>query len=147
MLIDALRKQMTAAMKAHKTVEKELLRTALGEITMMAHVQGVEASDALVLEVLKKLRKSTEETLKLTTAPNEKADREEELRLLEGLLPQGPSLETVVTALEAVREGLLTAKNDGQATGIAMKHLKSVGLTADGKLVQSAVAKLRTPSA
>lgn len=142
MLIDELRERMKAAMKAQKTVEKELYRTALGEITMTAHTQGVEASDALVLEVLKKMRKSNEQTLAVAPA-EQRAQLEQELVLLGDLLPKSATLESVLEALGAVTDAVRGAKSDGAATGVAMKHLKSQGVEADGKLVGQAVAKLR----
>lgn len=145
MLIDELKKRMVTAMKAHKTVEKELLRTALGEITMKAHTQGVEASDALVLEVLRKLAKSTEQTMAVAPA-EQKEQLAQELAMLAELLPQAASVDSVRAALEAVSDAIVGAKSDGAATGVAMKHLKSLGLEADGKIVGQAVAALRASS-
>ena len=46
-------------------------------------------------------------------------------------------------ALAPVVDALKAAGNDGQATGVAMKHLKSVGAVVTGKEVTAAVKKLR----
>ena len=42
-----------------------------------------------------------------------------------------------------VSEAILAAGSDGQATGVAMKHLKSSGAVVDGKTVSTAVRTMR----
>ena len=143
MLLDTLRSRMNAAMKAHNTVEKELLRTALGEITMTMNVEGVPGSDDLVIKVLKKLQKSDLETLKLATDDTQKTQLETELKVLGELLPQGLSVDAVVDLLAPVRDAIRAAKAEGPAIGIAMKHLKAAAVDVDGKTVAEAIAKVR----
>jgi uncharacterized protein len=48
-----------------------------------------------------------------------------------------------VAALAPVADAIRAAGNDGQATGVAMKQLKSTGATVDGKTVAAAVKQLR----
>lgn len=143
MLVDDLKKRMMAAMKAHSIVEKELLRTALGEITMQAHTRGVDASDEMVLSVLKKLQKSTEDTLALATDATQREQLDQELGILRGMLPQAASSEAIEAALASAKPAILAAKSDGQATGVAMKQLKAAGLEVDGKAVTKVVATWR----
>jgi uncharacterized protein len=140
MLIDDLKKRMFAAIKAGNTVEKELVRTAVGEITRT----GDEATDERVVGVLKKMMKSTEETLGLVTDEAKRDVLKQELTILESLVPRGLSAEDLVAALAPVAEAITQAGNDGQATGVAMKHLKAQGLSADGKTVGAAVKTLRS---
>jgi uncharacterized protein len=140
MLIDDLKKRMFAAIKAGNTVEKELVRTAVGEITRT----GDEATDERVVGVLKKMMKSTEETLGLVTDEAKRDVLKQELTILESLVPRGLSAEDLVAALAPVAEAIKQAGNDGQATGVAMKHLKAQGLSADGKTVGAAVKTLRS---
>ena len=144
MLLDTLRSRMTAAMKAHNTVEKELLRTALGEITMTMNVEGVAGSDDLVVKVLKKLQKSNQETLKLATDTEQKSQLETELAILGELLPKELSVDGVLEMLAPVRDAIRAARADGPAIGIAMKHLKAGAIDAEGKTVAEAIAKLRS---
>jgi uncharacterized protein YqeY len=134
---------MNAAMKAHNNVEKELLRTALGEITMTMNTEGVPGSDDLVIKVLKKLAKSDQETLKLATDDAQKTQLETELKILSELLPQGLSVDAVVDLLAPVRDAIRAQKADGPAIGIAMKHLKASSVDVDGKVVAEAIAKVR----
>jgi hypothetical protein len=43
-----------------------------------------------------------------------------------------------------VAGAIKAAGNDGQATGVAMKHLKSAGASVDGKTVAEAVKQIRS---
>lgn len=155
MILDDLKKRMMAAMKAEKAatspeqarklnVEKELWRTAIGEITMSANVAGVDASDEMVLGILKKMLKSNEETTKMAAGDSEQATQLGwERELLVAILPAGLSVEAVQEKLAPVAAAITAAKNDGQGVGVAMKHLRSAGIEADGKVVSEAVARLR----
>lgn len=142
MLLDEIRRQMMAAMKAGDTVRKEILRVAMGEITMGAERAG-GADDAFAQQVLRRLVKSNGETLRLSADPAQKAVLQEEIDILEALLPKGMSVEALVEALEPVREAVRSAANEGAATGVAMRHLKSLGAVAPGRDVGDAVRRLR----
>jgi len=141
-LIDEIRRQMMAAMKAGDTVRKEILRVAMGELTMGAERNG-GADDAFAQQVLRRIVKSNAETLKLSTDPAQQAVLQQEIAVLEALLPQGMSTEALDAALEAVRDAVRAAPNEGAATGVAMRHLKVLGLTASGRDVGEAVRRLR----
>lgn len=139
MLIDELKKRMFAAMKANNTVEKELYRTAVGEITRT----GEEATDERVLGVLKKMVKSNEETMNLVKDEAQLAVLKQELALLESFVPKGLSVDDLVALLAPVADAIRGAGNDGQATGVAMKHIKTTGAAVEGKAVAAAVKQLR----
>jgi hypothetical protein len=53
------------------------------------------------------------------------------------------SEDDIVGLLDSVKDALRAAGNDGQATGIAMKHLKPTGAVVDGKTVSAAVKRIR----
>ena len=63
--------------------------------------------------------------------------------ILSELLPKGLSADEITTLLAPVAEAIRGAANDGQATGVAMKHLKSQGVTAGGSDVAQAVRAIR----
>ncbi len=142
MLIDELKQRITAALKAGRTVEKEVLRVALGEI-QIADARGTAVTDELVAAVLRKLIKSNEETLASTTVEADKQRLAEENVILATLLPKSLGVEEIVAALSAIHAEIKAAGNDGQATGVAMKQLKAAGVTANGKDVTLAVKKIR----
>lgn len=142
MLVDDIKKRIQAAMKAGNTLEKEVLRVVLGEI-QTEEARGTKADDALAERVLKKLVKSNRETLQSATDAEQKAALEGEIAILQELLPKSLSVDEIVQALAPVADAIRGAGNDGQATGIAMKHLKASGATVDGKDVAQAVKRLR----
>jgi uncharacterized protein YqeY len=142
MLVDDIKLRIHAAMKAGNTVEKEVLRVALGEI-QTAEARGTATTDESAAAVVRKLIKSNEETLAATGSEADKRTLAEENTVLASLLPKSLGVAEIVEALAALRDALRTAGNDGQATGIAMKHLKSTGAVVSGKDVTEAVKKIR----
>ena len=143
MLKDELKSGMLAAMKAGRAREKNILRLALGEIqTAETRVPEALGHDE-VERILRKLLKSIGESLAATQDEEQQAGLREEVAVLEGYLPKTLSAEEIAAALEPVRAQVLAAGNDGQATGVAMKHLKSSGAVVEGKDVSAAVRALR----
>lgn len=138
MLLDDLKKRMMAAMKAGNVTEKEILRTAIGEIT-----GSFKSTDEEVTAVLKKLVKSNRETLALTTDEVGQATLREEIAVLQSFLPKTLDVDGIVAALEPVKAAVKDAKSDGQAMGVASKHLKSMGAAVESEDVKVAIAKLR----
>jgi len=139
MLIDDIKAAMFAAMKAGNTVEKELLRTAIGEAT----ATGEKPDDAQMTALLRKFVKGNEETRAATTDAATQARLSQELEILKRFLPQTLSVEQIKAALEPVLDAIRSASGEGPATGIAVKHLKSVGALVEGKDVSIAVKALR----
>lgn len=144
MLADEIKKRMFSAMKAGNSVEKEILRVALGEITTQAARGDKPMTDDEVGAVLKKLVKSNQETLSSSEDDAQKKTLEEEITILQSFLPKSLGVDEIVSALAAVADGIKAAGNDGQATGIAMKHLKTTGAIVNGKDVSEAVKKIRS---
>lgn len=143
MLSDQIKARMFQAIKAKATVEKEILRVAMGEITTEAARPGRVGSDEEVQAILRKLVKSNEETLIATTDSVQRAVLAEEVEILSSFLPKSLGLEEITLALAPVLEQIKAAGNDGQATGIAMKQLKTTGAIVNGKDVTLAIKKLR----
>jgi len=143
MLLDAIKAQMFKAMKAGNTVEKEILRVAVGEITTDRAREGRTGSDEEAQALLRKLMKSNDESIASTEDAAKKATLVEENRILAEFLPKSLDVDAIVAALGAVADAVKAAGNEGQATGVAMKHLKSTGAVVQGKDVAAAVKKLR----
>ncbi|MCU0658103.1 MAG: GatB/YqeY domain-containing protein [Polyangiaceae bacterium] len=141
MLSEEIKKRMMAALKAGKVVEKEILRVVLGEV-QTAEARDGALSDASVQAIVRRLIKSNEETL--TVAPeDQKATLADEIAILRTLLPQTLDVPAIVAALASVHDAIRAAGNDGQATGVAMKALKTQGALVEGKDVASAVRQIR----
>lgn len=139
MLLDEIKAAMFAAMKSGNTVEKELLRTAIGEAT----ATGEKPDDAQMTALLRKFVKSNEETQAISADPAAKAKLVQELEILRRFLPQTLNVEQIQAALEPVVAAIRAAAGEGPATGLAVKHLKSIGALVEGKDVSAAVKTLR----
>ena len=143
-LIDDIKGQVKNAMKSGDTVARDILRLAQSEIQMAEVRKATPLSDEEAGASVRKLIKSNEETLSLTTDNAERAATlKKEIEVLTALLPKQLSVDDIVKELEPVREAIIAAKADGQATGVAMKHLKSTGASVSGNEVGAAVKKIR----
>lgn len=143
MLLDAIKAQMFKAMKAGNTVEKEILRVAVGEITTDRERDGRKGNDEEAQAILRKLIKSNDESIAAGIDDAKKATLTEENRILSEFLPKSLDVDAIVAALAPVADAIKAAGNEGQATGVAMKHLKPTGAVVQGKDVAAAVKKLR----
>src|SRR5215510_10044197 len=127
-LLDQIKARMFQAMKARNSVEKEILKVAMDEITTNAARPDKKGDDAKAQAILKKLVKSNEETLATSQDEAQKQTLRAEIEVLLTFLPKALGVPEIVTALAPVAEAVKAAGNDGQATGVAMKHLKSLGV-------------------
>ena len=145
MLVDQIKARMFQAIKAGEHLEKEILRVAVGEITTEAARPGRQGSDEEAQAILRKLVKSNEETLASTTDEAKRSDLLKENEILAGFLPKSMTLDEILAALssETVTAQIKAAASDGQATGVAMKQLKSMGAIVNGKDVGAAIKELR----
>jgi len=143
MLLDQIKARMFAAMKSGNVTEREILKVAMGEITTDAARPGRKGDDDEAQAILKKLVKSNEETIEASQDEPQKAQLRAEIAVLADFLPKSLGAAEIVAALAAVADAIKAAGNDGQATGVAMKHLKSLGAVVSGKDVSAAVRQLR----
>ncbi|XAL98423.1 GatB/YqeY domain-containing protein [Phycisphaeraceae bacterium D3-23] len=139
-----IKKRVFQAMKDKNELEKELLRVVLGDLQLAETRKAEPMTDKEEQQVVRRMVKSNQETVALTQDPAAVEKLKAELAILESLLPQTLSVAEVLVALEPVADGVKAAGNDGQATGVAMKHLKGQGLEVEGKDVAQAVKQLRS---
>jgi uncharacterized protein YqeY len=143
-LLDQIKARMFEAMKAGNAVEKEILKVAMGEITTDAARPNKKGDDAEAQAILKKLVKSNEETIAASEDEAQKQTLRAEIKVLLAFLPKALGVPEIVAALAPVVDAVKAAANDGQATGVAMKHLKSLGTEVNGKDVSAAVRQMRS---
>lgn len=142
-LIDDIKRQITSAMKSGDGVARDVLRLALGEIQTAEARKNAPASDDDAAGAVRKLIKSNEETLALAGEGERAKVLRREIEVLSSLLPRQLSVDEIVAALASENEAIKAAKSDGQATGIAMKHLKASGAAVSGGEVGAAVKRIR----
>ena len=142
MLVDELKKRIALAMKDRDQVAKDVLRVALGEIQTQEHRANAPIGDDEAIAVVRKLIKSNDETMAASSGERAKTlARENEI--LASFLPQRMSVDEIAAALAPVRDAIRAAKSDGQATGVAMKHLKAAGASFEGSDAAEAVKRVR----
>ena len=143
-LHDELKARVTAAVKAGDTRTRDTLRTVIGEAQAEAVRRQGEATDEVVLGVVRKAVTGLKETIPLAKKDGRDiTQQEEELALLESLLPKAWDKEAIAAVLAPLRDELRAAKNDGQAMGVAMKALKAQGATTNPDDVKAVVAEVR----
>jgi uncharacterized protein len=142
-LLDQIKARMFAAMKSGNVTEREILKVAMGEITTDAARAGRKGDDDEALGILKKLVKSNQESIEASQDEAQKTQLLAEIEVLNTFLPKSLGLPEIVAALAPVADAVKAAGNDGQATGVAMKHLKSLAAEVNGKDVSAAVRQLR----
>jgi uncharacterized protein YqeY len=143
-LVDDIKGHVKEAMKSGDTVARDVLRLALGEIQTAEARKAAAITEEEAAAAVRKLIKSNEETLGLSVdQPERAAALKKEIAVLSALLPKQLSVDDIIAALAPVKDAVLAAKADGQATGVAMKHLKSTGANVSGNDVGAAVKKIR----
>ena len=134
---------MNEALRAKDEVAKNIYRLAYSELQLASARSGKDASDDDAVAILKKLVKANEETFAVAVDAGQREALTREIELLAALLPKTLGVAEVVAALAPVVDAIKAAGNDGQATGVAMKHLKSTGASVDGKTAAAAVKQIR----
>ena len=146
MITDEIKARMRAAM-GRDSVARNVLGVALGDIQTAEARANRPLGDDEAMAVVRKLVKSNEETLGHSAAdPTRAAELRREIDVLSSLLPKALSLDAVTEALVPVADAIRAAKSDGQAMGVAMKHLKTSGATVEATAVQEAIRKVRSSS-
>jgi len=143
MLIDDVKQQVLQAMRDKDAPRRDLLKVVLGELQTAAARTGEAMDDDQAQRIIRKIVKSNKEMAQLTDRPGVAEQMKTELVILEALLPKTLTADEIIQALAPVAQAITSAGNDGQATGVAMKHLKSTGTAAEGKGVGQAVKRMR----
>lgn len=148
-MLETLKQRLVECRKAGRTVEMGVLQVVLGDASMIEARTGKKASDEEIEKLIRKTMLGNQETLSLLqqkgqTSGDNVTKWTAENVFLQTLLPQTLTVDEIVAQLAEVADAVKAAKNDGQATGTAMKHLKSKNLRVLGEDVALAVRKLRS---
>jgi uncharacterized protein YqeY len=143
-IVDELKARMNEVLRGKDEVAKNIYRLAYSEVQLASARLGKDVSDDEALAILKKLVKSNEDTLAVATEAQQRDALAREIALLSAMLPKTLGVPEIVAALAPVADAIRAAGNDGQATGVAMKHLKSMAASVDGKTAAAAVKQMRS---
>jgi uncharacterized protein YqeY len=143
-----LQAKLQEAIKAGDGLARDLLRVILGEVSTRRARTGKEPADAEVHGIICSMVANNAQTLRELEQRGQTAhaayDRlGRENAYLETLLPRTLDRATIRRELEPLVADLKAVKNDGQATGLAMNHLKRKGLAVLGEDVAAAIKELR----
>ena len=130
-IVEKMRAQLPAAMKAHDSVRLGFLRYWIAQLTLGT---GAEMSEA---DAIKKMRSVLKEAKAGVTTFTP-----EEIALLGEWVPASLGPEQVRQALAAVADQIKAAPNEGMAMGIAMKALAGQAVESDD--VKAAIAEIRS---
>ena len=142
MQLEALRKDMVAAMKAKDKVTKEAVSSLVAAAKKAAIDEGCrdDVPEALVDRVILKELKTVKEPL--DTCPENREDLREEYQarydVIAKYAPQQMGEEEIRAYLEEKFAEVLATKNKGQIMKAVMGDLKG---KADGKLINQVVAQ------
>jgi uncharacterized protein YqeY len=142
-LFDEIKARIARARREKDDVARNVLGLVLGEIQTAEARANRQLSDEEAAGVVRKLLKSNEETLSLATESSTAAALRHEIEVLSRLLPAAPPPEAIESQMAQVADAVRSAKSEGQAMGIAMKHFKTIGLPVEAAAVLQAVKKLR----
>jgi uncharacterized protein YqeY len=147
-MLETLKGKLTECRRAGKPIEMGVLQVVLGDASMIEARTGKKATDEEVEKLIRKCMLGNQETLTILeqkgmTAGDNFAKLTTESAFLTTLLPKTLSPDEIVAQLAEVADAVKGAKNDGQATGVAMKHLKGKQLKVLGDDVSAAVKKMR----
>jgi uncharacterized protein YqeY len=143
-----LQAKLKEAMKAKDDLARDLLRVILGEVSTRRARTGKEPGDEEVHGIIRKVIAGNDETRRELEQRGQTAHEAygrlaRENAYLETLLPRRLDPAAIRTELVGIAADLKGARNDGQATGLAMKHLKQKGLAVQGEDVAAVVKQLR----
>jgi uncharacterized protein YqeY len=144
-----LQAKLQEAMKARDELARDVLRVIMGEISTRKARTGKDPTDEQVHGIIRSLivnntesRTQLEQRGQTSHAAYDRLGREN--AYLETLLPSTLDRTAIRKELELIATDLKGAKSDGQATGLAMKHLKQKNLAVLGEDVAAVVKDVRT---
>lgn len=145
-LLQQMKADLLTARKNKDEIAKKLLSTVIGEVEIAqsrAQQQG-DITEQQICKIIQKVIKANSDTIAVNPEHDRAPILKQEISILENLLPKLWTMDEIMFAFDAnmIKE-IKAASNDGQATGLAMKILKSQNAPVDGKDVAILVKNIR----
>lgn len=140
MLIEDLKNEIKKAMKSKDLIRRDILRILVSDSETQAIRQKKQVTDELVHSTVKKIIRGIDDTIDALTKK-----LLAEKSILEEYIPKVLNKDKIKSFLicKSLVEPIIAAKNDGMATGIAMKSFKKENLPVSGKDVQNVIKEIR----
>jgi hypothetical protein len=135
MIIDTLKADILLATKTRNQLASDVLKVVLAECQLRNNF-----TDDFIIKFCRKLVESNSETMKF--GESVKLSRENEL--LRSYLPKEVSGVELSVYAGRISDEIKAAKTEGQAIGVLVKYVKSLGLVTSGEPVKEIVQKLRS---
>src|SRR4051812_48148433 len=123
MLAITIRKKLTDAMRANDKFQKNLLRIIIGETERSS---GGQTDENYVRIIRKLVEGNNESRIKLKEAGRDDESiylqLETENEFFNSFMPKLLNSDETIIQLKLIADTIKTAKNGGQAIGLAMKH-------------------------
>ena len=129
-IVQRMRTELTAAMKARDAVKTNFLRYWIANLTLGS---GAEMAENDAIKKMRSVQKEAKSGV-TTWSP-------EELAMIRDWVPAALSMEQIKEALAPIAEQIKAAPKDGMAMGIAMKAL--AGQAVESEDVKGAVEGIR----
>jgi uncharacterized protein len=129
-IVQRMRTELTAAMKARDALKTKFLRYWIAQLTLGT---GAEMPEGDAIKKMRSVQKEAKSGVTTWTA--------EELALIKDWVPPTLSIEQIKEALAPVADQIKAAPKDGMAMGIAMKTL--AGQAVESEDVKAAVEGIR----
>ncbi len=145
-MITELRNRLKQAMFAKEEAVKNVLQFILGEISTLEARSNKAPTEDQICSIIQRTienNKKVIQKLELEGITYDCSKLLDENKFLGTLLPTTLSVEDIRKELSVIVENLKSAKNDGQATGMSIEHLKKLGLKVNSVDVISVVKELR----
>jgi uncharacterized protein YqeY len=130
-IVERMRAELTAAMKARDAVKTKFLRYWIAQLTLGS---GAEMPESDAIKKMRSVQKEAKSGVTTWTA--------EELALIRDWVPAVLTIDQIKEAIAPLAEQIRAAPKDGMAMGIAMKSLS--GQAVESEDVKAAVDALRS---
>jgi hypothetical protein len=134
-LIDVIKADITTATRMRNQLASDILKVVLGECQTKNNF-----TDDFIIKYCRDIVKGNTETMSF--GESVKLSRENEL--LRSYLPKEVSEDELEVYAYQISEEIKAAKSDGQAIGILVKYVKSIGLTANGDVAKKVIGSIRS---
>jgi len=143
-LLENLKNKLTEARRNKQGFEMSLLQTLIGDADLHRAKTGKDVNDDEMEKIIRKMIKGIDETIQLVKQDSSVLPKlKQEKTYVNTLAGEVLSQEQIKVYLQEIKNELVAAKSDGQATGLAVKYLKSKNLKALGNDVGVVVSSLR----
>lgn len=141
-ILDKIKRDLVVAMKNNDSLRKNIYRVIISDCNFLESSEqqgGKPLTEQQVVKVIKNIIVGNETTLSYGPNPI----LEQENLVLNSFVPFMISQEVVEQHLEEIKADLISLQPEGKAIGLAVSHMKTLKLNADGKDIRAAVLKIR----